>query len=40
MSFIIGLVLGFLIRHILWYPDRRDTIVKLFKRDEHNDNKS
>ena len=40
MELILGIAIGFFIRHVLFYPDRRKALMDLFKinKDEHNDN--
>lgn len=31
MTLIAGLIIGFLIRHVLWYKDRREALLEIFK---------
>ena len=35
MEFILGVIVGFLIRHILWYREKRRLIADLFKKNEY-----
>ena len=40
MTLIIGIVVGFFIRHVLWYPEKRQKLMQLFKTNEHPTDKS
>jgi hypothetical protein len=31
MTFIFGIAVGFFIRHVLWFKDKRDALMNLFK---------
>jgi hypothetical protein len=40
MELIIGILIGLFVRHVLWYSDRRQALVNMFKgkNNEHQDN--